>query len=104
MKKCGMRVLAFAALFFLAGCLYGPVLWADWTAAGDFEFSPKGNGLTIIKYKGSSVVVNIPPSIDDIPVTAIGDYAFSGCRSLTGITISNSVTAIGEGHFPIAAA
>jgi hypothetical protein len=32
MKKCGMRVPAFAALFFLACCLYGQ----DRTAAGGF--------------------------------------------------------------------
>jgi hypothetical protein len=29
MRKCGMRVSAFVALFFLACCLYGPVLRAD---------------------------------------------------------------------------
>ena len=29
-------------------------------------------------------------------VTSIGDYAFDGCTVLTGITIPNSVTSIGE--------
>lgn len=32
-------------------------------------------------------------------VTAIGDYAFSGCSSLTSLTILNSVTSIGYGAF-----
>jgi hypothetical protein len=95
MKKCRKRVSAFAALFFLACCLYGQ----DWTAAGDFYLSLDGNGLTITGYKGSAAVVNIPTSIDDIPVTAIGNEAFAYCSSLTGITIPNSVTAIGEGAF-----
>jgi hypothetical protein len=95
MKKRGMRVQAFAALFFLACCLYGQ----DWTAPGDFTFSREGNGLTITRYKGKAAVVNIPPGIDGIPVTAIGNAAFFDCSSLTGITLPDSVTAIGVGAF-----
>ena len=37
---------------------------------------------------------NIPNS-----VTSIGDKAFSGCSSLTSITIGNGVSSIGEGAF-----
>ncbi len=32
-------------------------------------------------------------------VTAIGDYAFSGCSGLTSVTIGNSVTSIGNYTF-----
>ena len=41
----------------------------------------------------------IPGEIDGLPVTHIGDYAFSDCGRLTTVTIPGSVTSIGEGAF-----
>ena len=41
----------------------------------------------------------IPDTIEGNPVTSIGDFAFFGCTSLTGITIGNGVTSIGSGAF-----
>lgn len=38
----------------------------------------------------------------DAGVASIGDYAFGGCKSLTSITIPDSVTSIGSGAFFIA--
>ena len=35
----------------------------------------------------------------DAPVTSIGNYAFSGCGSLTSVTIGDSVTSIGDYAF-----
>ena len=50
----------------------------------------------ICKYSGCSSLtsITIPNS-----VTSIGDYAFCNCSGLTSITIPNSVTAIGWGAF-----
>lgn len=57
-------------------------------------------GITITKV--SNVVENsgmpseivIPPEIDGIPVTSIGDGAFYGCSGRTSVTIPDSVTSI----------
>ena len=51
------------------------------------------NGV-LIKYKGKAKEVVIPSS-----VTSIGEWAFSGCKSLTSLTIPDSVTSIGEWAF-----
>jgi hypothetical protein len=53
------------------------------------------NKTTLICYPGGKPgSFNIPES-----VTSIGDYAFSWCTDLTGVTISNGVTSIGEKAF-----
>ncbi|MBD5132311.1 MAG: leucine-rich repeat domain-containing protein [Clostridiales bacterium] len=43
--------------------------------------------------------VNIPSEYNNLPVTAIGDYAFSDFSSLTSIVIPNSITSIGNYAF-----
>ena len=41
----------------------------------------------------------IPATYNNLPVTAIGDYAFYYCDNLTSVSIGNSVTTIGDAAF-----
>jgi hypothetical protein len=58
--------------------------------SNDFEIQ-KG---VLIKYRGKGGDVTIPDG-----VTSIGNYAFSGCGSLTSVAIPDSMTSIGDGVF-----
>ena len=57
------------------------------------------NEITITDCETSATSVDIPSEIDGIPVTSIGDSAFSGCNSLTSIVVPGSVKDIGENAF-----
>lgn len=84
-----------------------------WEQQGDFVCAHH----VLMRYKGSSQHVVIPPDVtvigknafqfcDDVQticipesVTTIRSYAFSGCESLTEITIPRSVTQLGQEAF-----
>jgi len=63
-------------------------------------FRVEGASVTIASCNTStSGDVIIPDSIDDLPVTSIGNFAFRGCASLNAITIPEGVTSIGRFAF-----
>jgi len=70
------------------------------TPSSSLEFTcTTSNGqITITGYNGSAATVEIPATIDGLPVTSIGDTAFQG-KSLTGVTIPSSVKTIGYKAF-----
>ena len=67
--------------------------------ANNFTYTVANGQITITGYNGSSNSVNIPSSINGIPVTSLGNNAFSGCTQLTNATIPFNVTSIGTSAF-----
>lgn len=62
----------------------------------DFTFATNNGTITITGYTGPGGAVNIPDSINGLPVTAIGDSAFKQHLNVTGLTIPSSVMSIGN--------
>ena len=86
-----------------------PVVWVGGNIIvdGDYAYVVRTDGeeryVEIVRYLGSGGEVVISDTInvdaEEIPVATIGSYAFSGCSSLTSITIPDSVASIGERAF-----
>ena len=91
------------------------------TIKPEFEYVIENQGITITKYTGKKTSVQIPNTIENLPVFKIGKYAFSGtkvksitlpssckvidwfafyeCFALNTVYISKGVTEIGYGAF-----
>ena len=83
----------------LLTCLLAVALLALPAAVqAQFLYITNNGTITITRYTGSGGAVNFPATINGLPVTTIGDYAFQYC-GLTSLTIGNSVTSIGDYAF-----
>src|SRR6266540_3942987 len=62
-------------------------------AQAQFNYTTNNGTITIMGYTGPGGAVTIPSTINGLPVTRIGDQAFSYCNSLMAITVDplNSV-------------
>ena len=67
--------------------------------AEDYEYEIRDGTITITRYTGPGGDVIIPDNINGLPVTSIGDWAFSDSTGLTSIVIPDSLTTIGERAF-----
>jgi hypothetical protein len=68
-------------------------------AQAQFTFTTNSGAITITGYTGPGGDVTIPPTIDGLPVTRIGNGAFRQNFSLLSVTIPDSVTNIGYAVF-----
>lgn len=68
---------------------------------GNFQYKALGDGtLEITRYKEDDVKeITIPAKIEEKKVTSIGGSAFSGCSSLSSISLPEGVTSIGSYTF-----
>jgi hypothetical protein len=57
------------------------------------------NTVTITRYTGTNTAVIIPDTINGLPVTSIGNFAFENKPGVTNVTIPGSVTSIGSCAF-----
>jgi glucan-binding YG repeat protein len=60
----------------------------------DYTYTIENGGAIITGYTGTGGDILIPATLGGYPVTTIGECAFYGCSSLTGVTIPDSVTTI----------
>ena len=65
-----------------------------------FEWRVDDDGVTITKFRQKNATsVDVPSEIDGKPVVAIGDKAFSGCKSLTKVSLPEGLQTIGDETF-----
>lgn len=85
---------------FFTGLIMAAVIFCGSTQAqaakeGAFTYAITNGQAQVTDYSGPGGAVTVPSNLGGAPVTSIGDGAFSGCESLTGITIPKGVTSIG---------
>lgn len=90
-KRLFTCLLALAMLFSMAPLS----LPAQAATSGYYTYTVTDGKATITSVNTAiSGNITIPSTLGGYPVTAIDDYAFAGCRSLTSITLPKGVTSI----------
>lgn len=64
-----------------------------------FSFDVGEKGVTVVSYTGKAKKVRIPAKVDSLPVTKIKNECFWQVRTMTSLSIPDSVTEIGESAF-----
>jgi len=93
MRRCLRRVLCSAPV--LTVFLLAPSA----TVQAQFNYITNNGAITITGYSGPGGNVTIPETVDGLPVTCIGPYAFYALSTLTSVTIPPGVTTIDQFAF-----
>jgi len=99
MKKKKTVLILALVISFVVGVFTPKAYAQQYDSERVFEVENTGSTIIITGYIGREREVNIPPYIQNLPVTGIGVCAFSGYKSLVTITIPDSVTSIGDSAF-----
>lgn len=95
-----IKRLAAALLFIAAMCFAGVgALAATEYSEGYFKYVIENETVTITSYFGSEKEVVIPERIASLPVAAIRSNAFVRNKTVTVLTIPETVTSVGDGAF-----
>jgi len=87
----------FQTRFKMLALLLAAVLPA--VAQAQFTYTTANGAITITGYTGPGGNVTVPGAINGLPVTAIGDWAFSNQINFTIVSVPGSVTNLGVGAF-----
>ena len=74
----------------------------DYSATGTFTmllpytYTTAAGAVTITGYTGTGGVVNVPATINGLPVTIIGSNAFGNCSTLGRVNLPDGLTTIGD--------
>jgi len=80
------------AVYYVPGTTGWGVTFGGWpTIPTEFSFTTNNGTITITGYTDTNSTAIIPDTINGLPVTTIGDSAFSS-STLTNVTIGNNVT------------
>ena len=66
---------------------------------GEFVYYISNNNASVVGYIGDKKAVEIPSSVDDIPVTSISDNGFADVTTIESIKVPSSITNIGSFAF-----
>ena len=87
-------------VFSIIVCVFALTMPTFAATSGDYEYTNNGDGTcTITAYTGPGGDVTIPDTLNGLAVTSIGTRAFYYCRSMTSLTIPDSVTSLGDWSF-----
>jgi hypothetical protein len=88
-----------ATAYYLYGTTgWGPTLAGIPAALNPYSYTITNNAITLTAYVGSGGAATIPDTINGVPITAIGNGAFSN-TPITSVTIGTNVASIGMRAF-----